>query len=319
MRYLELKQAAHQISKIAIGTTYFGTEIDDKLSLRMLDVFAELGGTTIDTARMYGQEYPGGPSASETIIGKWLRSNGMRENMALVTKGLHPTPQGESRFTHKALLADIQRSQDELQTDYFDVWFLHRDDPSMPIQEIMEMIDPLVQSKTVGALGASNWSIERIAEANTYALDHGLSPFSISEIQWSLAESTPQRMGDETMVCMDDRSIQWYRDAQMPVLAFSSQGKGFFSKLIEHGIDGLSEKSRNRFLSQKNIARAERVKIISSEEQVSPAAVTVAYIVNESPSSVAIVGCSSVEQLKDSLSGADLVLDRNRLDFLLGR
>lgn len=319
MQYLNMKQVPHPISKVALGSTYFGTDIDDNLSLRLLDVFAERGGTTIDTARMYGQEYPGGPSPSEKIIGKWLRTNGMREKMVLVTKGLHPTAEGKSRFNHKDLMADIQRSQDELQTDNFDIWFLHRDDLSKPVQEIMEMLDPLVRSKTIRALGASNWSIERIGEANDYALNHNLSPFLMSEIQWSLAESTPQKMGDETMVSMDDGSLRWYRNHGMPVLAYASQGKGFFSKLIENGLDGLSEKSRNRFLSQENLARAERVKVVAAEEHVSAAAVTVGYIVNETPSSVAIVGCSNIGQLEDSLSGGDLVLDRNRLDFLLGR
>lgn len=319
MRYLNLESIPTPLSRIAMGSTYLGSEIDESTTFRMLDTFAEHGGTTLDTARVYGQVYPGGASASEQVIGTWLRVNGMHHRMVIVTKGLHPTLEGRSRFTHQDLMNDINRSQDELQTDSIDIWFLHRDDPAIPVQEIVDMVAPLVRSHTIKMWGVSNWRIDRIAMANAYAQEQGLPPLKASEIQWSLASTTPEKMDDATLVCMDDESLAWYRTQKIPVFAFSSQAKGFFSKLLASGEQNLSEKSKHRFLSAENLLRAQRVGRICDETGMSPAAVTVGYVTNALPLSVAIVGASTVAQLEDTLQGADVVLDKNRLDFLTGR
>ncbi len=319
MQYLHTTTTQKPISKIALGTTYFGSGIDEQSAFSMLDLFASQGGTTIDTARVYGQLTSGGPSSSELVIGRWLQQNGMHKKMVVVTKGLFPSEQGYSRFSQANLSDDIKRSQDELQTDSFDVWFLHRDDLQMPVGKIMEMLHPFVESQTIRTLGASNWTTRRIQEANTYAREHRLAPFSISELQWSLATTTAEKMGDPTLGCMDEESLRWYSKHQMPVFAFSSQAKGFFSKFIDDGEANLNQKIRSRFLTAENRERAERVRALSQQLLVSPAAITLGFLMHQEVDTVAIVGCSTVEQLKDSLSAKDLVLDRDHLNLLLGR
>lgn len=318
MKYQLFDHIAIPVSKIALGSTYFGTTIDERVSFEMLDLFAKQGGTTIDTARAYGQAKPGGPSASEQLIGRWMQKNGMRSRMAVITKGLSPELSGKSRFSLRNLINDIERSQDELQTDSFDIWFCHRDDTRIPVDEIMDMFSELVTAQIVRNLGASNWTVDRIAAANQYAEKKNLPQFVTSEIQWSLATSTPESWDDLSLVCMDDTQLAWYRKQGMPVFAYSSQAKGLFSKAIEFGFEALNEKSRRRFLSEENIRRVERVRTLSEEMQVSPAAITIGYITSENPSSIAIVGCSSASQLADSLSGADLKLSDEQLSFLLG-
>ena len=318
MRYQHFDHIETPVSKIALGSTYFGTTIDERVSFEMLDLFAEQGGTTIDTARAYGQEKPGRPSASERLIGRWLQRNGMRNHMVLVTKGLSPELSGKSRFSLRNLMDDIERSQEELQTDSFDIWFCHRDDTRIPVDEVMDMFSELVDARIVRNLGASNWTVDRIAAANAYAEKQNLPQFVTSEIQWSLATSTPESWGDPSLVCMDEKQLAWYRDRGMPVFAYSSQAKGLFSKAIEFGLEGLNEKSRQRFLSEENRRRITSVKSLSEQLEMSPAAITIGYIISEQPSSIAIVGCSSTAQLADSLSGADLKLSEEQLSFLSG-
>ena len=318
MQYLHFEHIQTLVSKIALGTTYFGTSIDSHTAHTMLDYFVSQGGTTIDTARLYGQSYPGGPSLSEQTIGRWITLNNMRKHIVLVTKGLASEPSGASRYSYKNLMLDIDRSQQELQTDYFDVWFLHRDDPSVPVDEVMDMVAPLVESGVIQTLGASNWTTERINLANTYAQKHNLPQFEASEIHWSLAQSTPESWQDTSLVCMSESELAWYRKHQMPIFAYASQAKGFFSKAIAHGLEGLNTKSRNRFLQPENIARLERVKRLSQELHVSPAAIAVGYITHEQPPSVALVGCSSLPQLADTLTGSDLYLNPRQISYLLG-
>lgn len=316
MRYLTLPPISTPFSKIALGSTNFGTTISQSTAWHMLDAFFLDQGKTLDTARVYGQTDSEGRSTSERIIGQWIRKNGIRNQITLITKGLHPSPGGSSRFSYKNLMLDINRSREVLETDFFDLWFFHRDDPSLPVSEIMEMVAPLVQSGVIRALGASNWTVSRIEEANQYAQEHKLPLFIASEIQWSLATSTPAAWGDQTLVCMDETSLAWYRQQNMPVFAYSSQARGFFSKAIEHGFARLQEKTRTRFYSAENLKKLERVRTLATNLHLSPAAIVTAYITNETPSSVAIVGCSSVEQLKDTLSGGDVILTPSQLAFL---
>jgi len=318
MRYQYFDHCELPVSKIVLGSTYFGTTISEEHALTMLDRFVEHGGTTIDTARVYGQTTPGGPSASEQVIGLWMQKNGMRDKVVLATKGVAPEPSGKSRFSYKNLMLDIERSQDELRTDHFDFWFCHRDDVRIPVDEIMDMFAPLVDARIIRNLGASNWTVDRIEAANRYAEKRNLPRFVTSEIQWSLATSTPESWGDPSLVCMNDTQLGWYRKQGMPIFAYSSQAKGLFSKAIELGFDGLNEKSRQRFLTEENARRVERVKKLSEEMKVSAAAIAVGYITSERPASVAIVGCSSVDQLDDSLSASDLMLSPDQVAYLVG-
>lgn len=317
MRYVDLPYIPVPLSRIAMGSTYIGTDIDEKRSLALLDTFAEEKGTVIDTARVYGQTFPGGESASERLIGRWLRQNGIRDQMVIVTKGLHPTCDWRSRYNEQNLKDDVDQSREALGCDVLDIWFLHRDDPAMPVDEIMDMASWVVTSGAARALGASNWSVEKIDQANRYAHVHHLPPFVASEIQWSLAVSSPERWGDPTLVCMDEDSLSWYLQENLVVFAYSSQAKGFFSKAMSK--EGLSEKSRSRFLNETNLKRLERVRELMEATGLSPAAIAVAYITSQQIPTIALVGCSSVEQLRDTLSGADVQLTASQLDFLVAK
>ena len=138
----------------------------------------------------------------------------------------------------------------------------------------------------------------------------------VSEIQWSLERSTPQSWHDMSLVCMDDTSLAWYRARRMPVFAYSSQAKGFFSKAVALGLDHLPERTRTRFLTTRNAALVQRVKDLSARLNASPAAIAVGYITSATPPSVAIIGCSSVAQLRDTLGGADIELSPSQIGFL---
>ncbi|MHC1692841.1 MAG: aldo/keto reductase [Sphaerochaetaceae bacterium] len=318
MRFITIAPSGQRISRIAMGTTYFGTAIDGKTSFLLLDTFATHGGTTVDTARVYGQDTPGKRSLSEELIGKWLKETGMRQHIYLITKGGHPDQTTlQPRITAQHLDSDIQQSLDALGCDTVDLYFLHRDDPALEPGQIMEMTAPLVKSGKACALGASNWSIARITQANQYAQAHHLPQFVASELHWSLADCTPQIWGDNTLQCMTEEALSWYREHHFPVFAYSSQAKGLFSKAISCGYETLNGKIRQRYLTDKNRRRVERVRQLSLETGLSPAAIVTAYITRNSMPSVAITGCSTLPQLLDTLSGEDVVLTESQIAFLL--
>ena len=308
-----------RLCKIVLGTNYFGAEIPEERAMELMDEYYRLGGRTIDTARMYGQSQTEGVSLTERTVGRWLRSRGCRDEITLITKGGHPPMEDMKRHRLDAdsLRRDFSDSLKCLDCQYVDVYMLHRDDKEVPVQGIMDTLHEFVRGGQARVLGASNWRLERILEANAYARENGKTPFAVSEIQWSLALCDQESWGDDTLVLMDNAEHAGYLEAGIPVLAFSSQAKGLFSKYLSGGEAALTKKTQ-RFLRPENIRRARRVGEVSGKTGLSPAAVCLGYITANPLEGCAIVGCTSVEQLQDSMTAADVCFDRETLRFLEG-
>ena len=300
MQYLQFDNLNKKVSKIALGTTYFGANIDEKLAFELLDTYFEAGGTTIDTARLYTD------GLSESIVGKWLKLNKVEDEAVVIAKALHNDENNQSRFTQENFLSDIKKSQDSLGLNSFDFWLFHRDDLSLPVHQIIDFASSLVTDGTIKNLGCSNWTTQRIELVK--------EKLKANEIQFSLAKTTPVALEDETLVCMTKESKLWYAKNNFPVFAFSSQAKGFFSK----GIENLSAKSKKRFLNDHNIKLFDRVNNLAKQKALSATAIAIAYVTSQSFPTVALIGPSSVEQLKETLSEANLILDKDDLDYLDG-
>lgn len=300
MQYRQFDNLNKKLSKIALGTTYFGANISEKLAFDLLDTYFELGGTTIDTARLYTD------GLSEEIVGKWLKLNKVENEAVVIVKGLHNDKNNQSRFTQENLSIDIKRSQDSLGLNSFDFWLFHRDDLSLDVKQIIKWASPFYARGVIKNLGCSNWSTQRIEPVK--------EKLKASEIQFSLAKTTPVALEDDSLVCMDVESKLWYEKNNFPVFAFSSQAKGFFSK----DLNNLSPKSKKRFLNDYNIKLFDRVKILAKQKALNPTAIAIAYITSQSFPTVALIGPSSVEQLKETLAAANLVLDKDDLNYLDG-
>lgn len=321
MKFMKVNgvEGAIEMAKIVKGADYFGTAISEDTAFALLDRYFELGGNTIDTARIYGQADPtdpDGPTYSEGVVGRWLVSRGMRKNTVLVTKGAHPDRNcvTKSRICKRVIDQELETSLSELKVDSVDVYFLHRDNPDMPVGEIMDLLHEHVTAGEIRALGTSNWSAQRIDEANQWALAHAKTPFTISQIQWGLASTSPEIWGDPTLVAMNDTEYAGYLKNKIPVMAFASQGGGYYSKKLA-GIP-LKDKLVQRYESPKNAARIPVVKRLSEEIGCSPAAVCMAFLTSNPLQSAAIVGCSTVAQLEDSMSSCDLTLTPEQIAAL---
>ena len=177
MKYLTIEGNTKKFSTIALGSTYFGTLINEKTAYALLDEFADKGGTTIDTALIYGQENSRSVSKSEKIIGAWLKSNNMYSNMAIITKGLNPDIHtNKSRMNYKNFVHDLNLSFDTLKVSSIDLWFFHRDDKTLPTHNIIDMLAQIEPDYPITTFGASNWSARRIEESHLYSYQKTPSP-----------------------------------------------------------------------------------------------------------------------------------------------
>jgi aryl-alcohol dehydrogenase-like predicted oxidoreductase len=124
-----------------------------------------------------------------------------------------------------------------LQTDYIDLYYLHRDDERLPVEEILSYLNDFVQAGKIRYFGCSNWKPARIREALAVARARGWQGFVANQLMWSLAEANPDGLPDQTMVTMDAESYQMHRETGLAAVAYSSQASGYFDKLERLGKD----------------------------------------------------------------------------------
>ena len=129
MIYSQINNTDLKASKLVLGSHLFGTEIDEKISFALLDRFLEAGGNIVDTASVYANWLPGEKHKSEKTLGKWLANSGRRKEMIVVTKGgHHDLETNKSRLFYKDVREDLEKSLENLRTDYIDIYYLHKDD-----------------------------------------------------------------------------------------------------------------------------------------------------------------------------------------------
>ncbi len=319
MKTLTIPGLATPASRIALGTAAFGSLVPQAASFDMLDAFTEAGGTLIDTAHVYADWLGGEKNLSEKTIGAWLKRRGGSDGLIIATKGGHPdlaTPL-IPRLSPAEIVADIDASLARLAVERIDLYFLHRDDPSRPVEEIMAVLNSQVRAGKIAAIGCSNWQVPRIRAAQAHARAAGLTPFAASEAFWSLATANPGTFAADHAL-IDDTALAFHRAEGLPLLAYTSQARGYFSKAAEAGADALKPELKAAFDNPVNRARLAKAEAIARHHGVSVAAVTLAALTSGSTLGIPIIGPLNMAHLLASLGAADLQLDQHDLTQLFG-
>ena len=298
------------MTDIALGATA-ARNLSDEERFVIMDRYVSYGGNCFDSARLY----QGGEC--DRIIGRWLKSRKKRQEIVVVTKGCHPDPKNlyQSRLSEQEIVSDLEESLRDMQIDCSDVHILHRDDIKLPVEAIMPPLDKLVKSGKTRAIGVSNWTASRINEANCFAKANGLTPFSISQMHFSLAQATPMSLGDITQTPMSDVEYGWYQESGMAVMGFGAVARGYFAKRIA-GEPVRPGVLKNYDYFPENRRRVQRVKKLSDQLGVSAAAVTIAYVRDCGLNSVALCGFPRVEQLDDAMDVLKVKLTKEQIKWL---
>ncbi|MGN0634349.1 MAG: aldo/keto reductase [Oscillospiraceae bacterium] len=318
MLTFEIRNDKYSLSLPALtfGTASFERKDCDEIYFELLDEYYRHGGRCIDTARAYCAWLEEGEDSSETVIGRWLKERGCRDEMIICTKGGHPPLEDmyQSRLSREELEYDLSRSLETLGVDHVDIYFLHRDDESIPVEEIMPILNDFYKSGRVHFLGASNWTAARIEKANKFAEENGMEPFRVSQINYSLAHSSTDTFGDPTVVCMNLREFRWYQRNQFPVMAYSPQAKGFFAKMAKG--DPAKNLPEGQFTSTANLARLARVKQLSAQLDIPPAVIPLGYL-NSQPFFVSSVfAASKAWHIEENMTAQDMKFDYKTIAFL---
>ena len=318
MQYRKIDNTALEVSAICLGGVALSAPLDLNGIYHLLDRYLELGGNMIDTANVYGTWYPGGKGTSELHIGAWLRDRHARQRVLLSTKGGHPelSLMIKPRLGKADVAKDLDESLMNLGTDMIDLYWLHRDDPQRPVGEMLEYLEDFVKAGKIRAYGCSNWQPDRIEDAFTYAAGHKLAGFCANQLMWSLAKPNPDAISD--LVAMDEVSHALHIRHHLPAFAYMSLANGLFSKMHSPADGELEGRLRQMYENETNRNRFDRARKLALELDISPTAVSVAYLINQKDfTTVPIAGCHTIGQLEDVMAAGNIKLDAAVLQELI--
>jgi aryl-alcohol dehydrogenase-like predicted oxidoreductase len=200
---------------------------------------------------------------------------------------------------------DLAESLERLQTTWIDLYILHRDDPGYPVGPIIEALNEHQRAGRISAFGASNWSTARIAEANAYAREHGLSGFVASSPNLSLAAPNEAPWPG----CLSARwgGLDWYEEQQFPLIAWSSLAQGFFSERVSRDMPADAWMARV-WQSEANFQRLERARELAKREGATANQVALAWVLHQPFPTFAIIGPYTLEELRSSFEALRLTL-----------
>ncbi len=323
MKRIALAGTGLEVANVCLGTVRFGTAIPEETAFAILDRYVELGGDFVDTAHVYAAWLPGGAGASERTIGKWLRRTGMRGKVMVGTKGAHPdlATMDVSRLSPREIRKDLSESLDRLGIDRVDLYWLHRDDPAVPVSQILGSLDELMREGLVRAIGASNWAPGRLEEAGAFAERSGVRGFCASQVAFSLAVPNPgfDRAGTRSL---DADARRYHERTGVPLVAYSSQAKGFFSGRYDRSMSRPGAAGPNvadGYFNDVNFERLERATSLAARLGRSGNEIALAYLFSQRFPVAAIVGSRTPEQVAASCGASDLALDEADLGCLEGR
>jgi predicted dehydrogenase/aryl-alcohol dehydrogenase-like predicted oxidoreductase len=301
MKYGDVPGVDKKVSRLVMGcdnqTTYPHAAV-------MFDDFFSRGGNAFDTAHIYG----GG--RQEQLLGQWIKARGVRDDAVVIAKGAH-TPYCDPR----SITTQLKISLDRLQTDYADVYLMHRDNPDIPVGEFVDVLNEHHRAGRIRAFGGSNWSPARVDEANAYATKNGLVGFGAVSNNFSLA-----RMVDPVWAgCVhasDPASRAWFARTQTPLFAWSSQARGFF--LPGRAAPDKKEDAElvRCWYAEDNFRRLERVNEMAARRGVLPINVALAYVLSQPFPTFALIGPRQLSETRTSFKALEIELSPQDLKGL---
>lgn len=270
----------------------------------LFDDFFEHGGNCWDTAYMYGN------GKCEPALGAWIKSRGLREQIVLLDKGAH-TP----FCTPFDLTRQFKESLERLQTDYVDMYMLHRDNTDVPVGEFIDVLNEHHRAGQMKVFGCSNWSIARFEAANAYAKSKALQGFSAISNNFSLARMVnPPWSG--CVAASDPESRAWLTKTQTPLLSWSSQARRFFVPGVADPNNRADGEMVWTWYCDDNFQRLARANELAKKKGVEAIHIALAYVLHQPFPTWALIGPRQLSELRSSLRGLEVELSAKDVAWL---
>jgi aryl-alcohol dehydrogenase-like predicted oxidoreductase len=309
MQMRQLGNSPLSIAPLAFGGNVFGWSVDEKRSFELLDGFVEAGGNLIDTADVYSSWAPGNRGGeSETIIGKWLKRSGKRDQVLIATKvakwaehpGLSPVN------IHDAVDGSLQR----LQVDCIDLYFAHQDDASVLMAETLGAFARLIEAGKVRAIGASNFSADRLADALEVSRQLGLPRYECLQPEYNLVSRQGYEAELEPLA----------RRENLGVISYFALASGFLSGKYRSTADLAKSAARGggvkKHVNPHGLGVLAALDDVAAAHSATPAQVALAWLMARPGITAPIASATSVEQLGELVGALTLSLAANEITAL---
>lgn len=301
MTYGEIAGVGKPVSRLVMG-------VDNQKTMPhaavMFDDFFERGGNSFDTAYVYS----GG--ACERLLGQWIRNRGLREEVVILDKGAHTPYCNPTDLTRQLL-----ESLDRLGTDYVDIYMMHRDNPDVPVGEFVDCLNEHLRAGRMRAFGGSNWTLARIQEANAYAAANGLKGFAAVSNNLSLARMV-EAPWKGCLSASDPEFRAWLTETHTPLLAWSSQARGFFVAGRAHPDDRSDPELVRCWYSDDNFRRLDRARELAAKKGVLPIHIALAWVLAQPFPTFPLIGPRLLSETRSSFAALDLELTPEEVRWL---
>jgi aryl-alcohol dehydrogenase-like predicted oxidoreductase len=307
MEHRKIGNSALETAPIIFGGNVLGWTVDQASAFRLLDAFLDAGFNAIDTADTYSRWIQGNKGGeSETIIGNWLKQGGRRDRVLIFTKlgaEMGPDKKGLSR---RYIKAEVEDSLTRLRIDTIDLYQSHRDDHDTPMLETLETYAELIKEGKVRAIGASNFTAERLKEALDVSAKHHLPRYECLQPKFNLYEREDFEGALEEL-CLKEK---------VGVIPYYPLASGFLTGKYRSPADYNKSPRGSRmsaFLNAKGKKILAALDEVAEARRVNPAAVALAWLIARPSITAPIASATKIEQLKDFSAAAALKLTKDEI------
>jgi len=300
MKVVSMGKSGLKVSQVCLGTMTFGREADEATSFKIMDYYAEQGGSFLDTANAYTE------GATEVVVGKWLKARRNRERIVLATKVFHQMGNGpnDAGLSRIHIQREVEASLARLQTDVIDLYQVHRWDPTVPVEETIGVLTDLVRQGKVRYVGCSNVRAYQLQYCLGYARAHALSPFISLQPPYNALNRA-----------VEAELLPLCAEQGLGVLSYNPLAGGMLTGKYRKGAP-LPKGARleafqfyhDRYYTDQALDIVDRFAQEATRRGVSPAQLALAWVMADPRISTPIIGARSLEQLTDSLKGAEIRL-----------
>ena len=299
-----------KVYPLAFGGNVFGWTVDEALSFRLLDAFTEAGFNLIDTADSYSKWVPGNRGGeSETIIGKWLKRSGKRKNVIIATKVGSEMGPNDKGLSKTYILRAAEKSLQRLQTDYIDLYQSHFDDPGTPLEETLEAYARLIKQGKVTAIGASNYTAERLSQALDIGKQPGYPRYQSLQTLYNLYDRREYEINLEPLC----------KKRGLGLLTYFSLASGFLTGKYRSG-DDLAGRARGemvrKYMNERGFNILKALDRAAKQLNSKPGSVALAWVIARPGITAPIASATSLEQLDDMIEATRLELGPSSMQLL---
>lgn len=310
MEQRELGSSGIKTAPLVFGGNVFGWTVKGNDTALLLDAFLDAGFNTIDTADVYSKWVPGNQGGeSETEIGNWLKQSGKRDKVIIATKvggELAPDKKGLKKdYIIKAAEDSLKR----LQTDYIDLYQSHFDDAETPVEESLRAFDQLIKDGKIRAIGASNFSVERLHESLKVSREKGLAAYQTLQPEYNLFDREKYETTIEPFI----------KEQNLGIISYFSLASGFLSGKYrsEADLEGTNRGAMvKKYLNERGTRILKALDEVSTQYKTKPAAVALAWLIARPSVTAPIVSATTIAQLNDLTQAAILKLSSEAIEAL---